>query len=158
MRRAAMRAFSRLPRWMRRRIIHAYAPSYTVGAVLALIRSDGRILLVEQRHSPGWALPGGLLRRGEDSTRGLVREVAEEIGIWLDPARLPLPTAVLAPRARRVDVVFIAHEGDAVAGDQGANVYIADHLEVTGVGWFALDQLPEVSEPTVDILRGAQLL
>src|SRR5438105_4547980 len=103
-----MRVFRRLPRPMRRMIIRLITPSYTVGAVLALQRSDGTLLLVEQRHSPGWALPGGLLRRRELPSDGLVREVEEEVGIRLDPASLASPTAVLSPRVRRVDIVYLS--------------------------------------------------
>ncbi|MBV9486401.1 MAG: hypothetical protein JO246_10120, partial [Frankiaceae bacterium] len=46
MKRAAMRVFRRLPRPVRRMIIRAITPSYTVGAVLALQRSDQTLLLV----------------------------------------------------------------------------------------------------------------
>jgi 8-oxo-dGTP diphosphatase len=148
-----MRVFRRLPRPVRRMIIRSFTPSYTVGAVLALQRGDGTLLLVEQRHSPGWALPGGLLRRGELPAAGLVREVEEEVGLRLDPAALPLPFAVLAPRVRRVDVVYLMADGDAQAAKRGD-----DKDEVIGVGWFALDALPEVSDATVDILRGVRLL
>jgi ADP-ribose pyrophosphatase YjhB (NUDIX family) len=150
--RLAMSVFRRLPRWLRRRIIHSITPSYSVGAVLALRRADGKLLLVEQRHSPGWALPGGLLRRGEDPADGVVREVREEVGLAIDPAQLPIPYAVIAPLARRVDVTFVVQAG---AGTDGA--HIADDLEVTGVGWFDLDALPDVSEPTIDILRAVRL-
>jgi 8-oxo-dGTP diphosphatase len=151
--RLAMRVFRRLPRPLRRVIIRSFTPSYTVGAVLALQRSDGSLLLVEQRHSPGWALPGGLLRRGETPSEGLLREVEEEVGVVLDPARLPLPLAVLAPRVRRVDVVYVSARGDEFAPRRGP-----DEDEVTRVGWFALDSLPEVSDATVDILQGVRLL
>jgi len=151
--RLAMSVFRRLPRWLRRRIIHSMTPAYTVGAVLALIRADGKLLLVEQRHSPGWALPGGLLKKGEDPSAGVVREVSEEVGLAIDPSRLPIPYAVIAPIARRVDVVFVSRAGEG-AGD----AHIADDLEVTGVGWFDFDALPDVSEPTIDILRGVRLM
>jgi 8-oxo-dGTP diphosphatase len=151
--RAAMRVFRRLPRPVRRLIIRSVTPSYTVGAVLALQRSDGELLLVEQRHSPGWALPGGLLRRGETPSDGLVREVEEEVGLVLDPARLPLPFTVLAPRVRRVDVVYVSASGDDFAPRRGD-----DEDEVTGVEWFALDALPDVSDATIDILHGVRLL
>src|SRR5581483_3242078 len=113
MRRTAMRVFRRLPRPVRRVSIRAITVSYTVGAVLVLRREDGSILLVEQRHSPGWALPGGLLRRRESSAAGLAREVEEEVGLRLDIDRLPLPVAVLAPRVRRVDIVYLVDDGDA---------------------------------------------
>jgi 8-oxo-dGTP diphosphatase len=148
-----MRVFRRLPRWLRRRIIRTLTPSYSVGAVVALFDVDGKILLVEQRHSRGWALPGGLLHRGEDALDGLLREVHEEVGLDLDPAALPVPYAVLAPIPRRVDIVFVSR-----ADDGATQPRIADQLEVTGIGWFALDALPEVSEPTMDILRGVRLL
>jgi 8-oxo-dGTP diphosphatase len=148
-----MRVFRRLPRPVRRLIIRSFTPSYTVGAVLALQRSDGSLLLVEQRHSPGWALPGGLLARGESPSDGLLREVKEEVGLVLDPAQMPVPFAVLAPRVRRVDVVYVSARGDEFAPRRGA-----DEDEVTGVGWFALDALPEVSDATVDILHGVHLL
>jgi 8-oxo-dGTP diphosphatase len=150
-----MRVFRRLPRPSRRLIIRSFTPSYTVGAVLALQRSDGTLLLVEQRHSPGWALPGGLLRRGELPGEGLVREVEEEVGLVLDPARLPLPVAVLAPRVRRVDVVYVVGDGH---GDELSPRRGDDKDEVIGVGWFPLDALPEVSDATLDILRGVRLL
>lgn len=147
-----MSVFRRLPRWLRRRIIHAITPAFSVGAVLALLRGDGKLLLVEQRHSPGWALPGGLLRRGEDPAAGVVREVHEEVGLVVDPARLPIPYAVVAAVARRVDVTYVVRAG---AGTD--DVHIADDLEVTGIGWFDLNALPDVSEPTMDILRAVRL-
>jgi 8-oxo-dGTP diphosphatase len=153
MKRVAMRVFRRLPRPLRRLIIRSFTPSYTVGAVLALQRSDGAILLVEQRHSPGWALPGGLLHRGELPADGLLREVEEEVGIMLDRDQLPLPVAVLAPRVRRVDVVYLSADGDGHRPRRGD-----DRDEVTGFGWYALDALPEVSDATLDILHGVRLL
>jgi 8-oxo-dGTP diphosphatase len=153
MRRTAMRVFRRLPRFLRRFIIRCATPSYTVGAVLLAQRSDGEILLVEQRHTVGWALPGGLLRRGELPHEGLVREVAEEVGMALDPALLPLPHPVLAPRVRRIDIVYVVIEADSMQPRRGD-----DEDEVIGVGWFGLDQLPELNDATLDILHGVRLL
>ena len=144
--------FRRLPDPMRRSIIHAATPSYTVGAVAVLRRGDGRIAMVRQRHSEGWALPGGLLQRGEPTGVGLVREIAEELGITLDLADLPIPYAAVNAQVRRVDVVYFI---DAPAGTK---LRREDEVEVTGTGWFALDALPLVSEPTVDILRAVRLL
>jgi ADP-ribose pyrophosphatase YjhB (NUDIX family) len=153
MRRAAMRVFRRLPRPVRRMVIRSFTPSYTVGAVLVLQRADGTILMVEQRHSPGWALPGGLLRRGELPGDGLVREVEEEVGLSLDPATLPIPCSVLAPRVRRIDIVYLLADRDGITARRGA-----DKDEVMGVGWFALDALPELNDATLDILRGVRLV
>ena len=147
-----MTLFRQLPRPARRFIIHAATPSYTVGAVAVLQRRDGSIALVEQRHSLGWALPGGLLSRRESASAGLVREIVEELGIMLDQEALPLPYAAVNPDARRVDVVYFIEAPD------GVGLHSEDEVEVTGVGWFRLDALPPISEPTAEILRAVQLL
>jgi ADP-ribose pyrophosphatase YjhB (NUDIX family) len=151
-RRQALAAFRRLPDPLRRVVVHAVTPSYTVGAVAVMRRADGRIALVRQRHSEGWALPGGLLRRGEATAIGLVREIAEELGLVLDPSYLPIPYAAVNARVRRVDVVYF------VDAPKGTKLRREDDIEVTGTGWFALDNLPEISEPTADILRAVRLL
>jgi 8-oxo-dGTP pyrophosphatase MutT (NUDIX family) len=147
-----MRVFRRLPRPIRRLVIRSFTPAYTVGAVLVLRRPDGALLMVEQRHSPGWALPGGLLRRGELPGDGLVREVEEEVGLVLDRATLPLPYTVLAPRVRRIDVVYVMDDEQTGTAGRGE-----DTDEVIGVGWFTVDALPELNDATMDILRGVRL-
>ena len=152
MKKAAFAAFRRLPGPMRRAAVHVGAPSYSVGAVAVLRRPDGRVVFVDQRHSSGWALPGGLLRRGEPAAEALVREVCEEIGLNLDALHLPVPLAAVSAGARRVDVVFVIDVPEDVV------VRAADSVEVRSVGWFALDALPDVTEPTAEILRAVRLL
>ncbi|HUR13322.1 MAG TPA: NUDIX domain-containing protein [Mycobacteriales bacterium] len=146
MRAAAMAAFGRLPAGLRRVLVRLGSPSYTVGAVLVLRLADGRVLLVDQRHTGAWALPGGLLRRGEDPVAGVVREVAEEVDVVLDPAELGVPQALVAPRAQRVDLVFVLDTAD----DRHART--GDAAEVKRIGWFHPTGWPELSEPTRDIL------
>ncbi len=133
--RAGLTVFGRLPAWVRRRAVHAGAPSYTVGAVLVLRDPDGRILLVRQRHTGGWALPGGLLRHGETPESAVTREVAEELGIAVSAESLPPPTAVVDPRARRVDLVF-GLRPEVVEPT-------VDGLEVLDAQWFAPEAVPE---------------
>jgi len=145
-----MEAFGLLPSWLRRRLIRAGTPSYTVGAVLVLRRPDGRLLLVDQRHTGAWALPGGLLHRNEDAVEGLVREVAEEVGVQVSPEELPVPLAVVAARAKRVDLVFL------LDSDDERDARAEDPAEVRRVGWFHLEELPDVTEPTLDILDVVQ--
>ena len=147
-----MAAFRYLPAPVRRAAVHAGAPSYTVGAVALMRRPDGCLLLVDQRHSDGWALPGGLLRRGESAAAAVVREVREEVGIALDPTTLPVPHAVVTAPVRRVDVAFTLDvPADVEAHEE-------DDAEVKRLGWHAMNDLPPLSRPTTDILRALRIL
>lgn len=147
-----MVAFRLMPAPLRRAAVRAGTPSYTVGAVAVLRHGDGRVLFVDQRHSEGWALPGGLLRRGECPDDAVIREVAEEVGVTLAPSSLPLPLAAVNARLRRVDLVYVL---DAPAG---ADPHQEDEAEVRRVGWYPVSGLPDVSDPTLEILRAVRLL
>ncbi len=141
-----MRAFRSFPTPLRRFLVRLGTPSYTVGAVLVLSREDGCVLLVDQRHSAGWALPGGHLRRGEDPVDGVLREVREEVGLRLERTQLPPPIALVDAPAQRVDLVFVLdHDGQQPRR--------ADEDEVLRLGWFALDALPDITESTRAILQ-----
>src|SRR3954464_4689237 len=103
-RRVALRIFRALPRPLRILAVRIIAPGHTVGALCFLERDDGRVLLLRQYHRDGLTLPGGLLNRGEDPARAVVREVREETGLAVE-VDLPFATLV-APGSRRVDVLF----------------------------------------------------
>lgn len=50
---------------------------------------DGRLLLVRHSYGPGgWALPGGGLGRSEQPEAAARREIAEEVGMELEGARV----------------------------------------------------------------------
>lgn len=99
----ALQVFRRLPPPVRRGLVRAGTPGFTVGAVLA-VQHEGTVLVLRQPHRAGWSLPGGLLDRGEAPHRGVERELREETGLHVRVG-LPLTTQV-NPRLRRVDVVY----------------------------------------------------
>lgn len=64
------------------------APYIGAGAVTAVVRQDGRLLLIERLDDGHWDLPGGFLQLGENATHAAVREVREETGLLVQVQRL----------------------------------------------------------------------
>lgn len=139
---AALLAFRKMPAPVRRSMVRAGTPSYTVGAVVAIERGD-RILFLRQPHRLGWSLPGGLLDRGERPAEGVAREVFEETGLRIEVG-LPL-TCMVNARVRRVDVIYrleVDHEPAVRVGGEAK-----DHR------WMRVQDLPEADGPTHEILQ-----
>ncbi|MCO6010294.1 NUDIX domain-containing protein [Actinoallomurus purpureus] len=60
-----------------------------VGAIVH--DAEGRLLLIRRGQPPGegmWSLPGGRAEAGESDADAVVREVAEETGLRVDPGPL----------------------------------------------------------------------
>ena len=141
-----LRAFARLPRRVRRLLIHWGAPSYSVGAMCVIERENGDVLLVKQSYRDGWGAPGGLLGRGEDPAVGARREAKEEVGLDVDTIGEPLVTIDVT--ARRVDVIFRCRIQPPVPDDiSPASVEIAE------TRWFPKDALPTMQKETAEALR-----
>jgi 8-oxo-dGTP diphosphatase len=136
-RRLALRTFRALPRPLRVLAVRWIAPGHTVGA-LCFVEAGGRVLLLRQHHRDGWTLPGGLVNRGEDATAAVQREVREETGLRVEVG-LPFAT-LIAPRSRRVDILF------HVAVD--APVQVRPAGEAVRADWLQPDQVGDVDEPT----------
>lgn len=146
---AALLAFRHLPAPVRRGVVRAVTPGFTVGAVVA-VEHDGEVLFLRQPHRVGWSLPGGLLDAGERPADGVAREVHEETAMRVEVG-LPVTTQVNA-RVRRVDVVYRLRTPTrprVVVGGEAK-----DHR------WIALDRLPEADDSTreiVDLLLRTQV-
>lgn len=138
-----LKIYKRLPRRGRLAIVHALAPSYTVGSICIIEREDGRVLLVRHSYRNAWGFPGGLLNRGEGPEEGAVREAMEECAITIEV--VGEPAVVVAPEPRRVDVVYRCRtdEPDGVR---------AMPPEVTEVAWFPADGLPELQHEAAGAL------
>lgn len=147
--------FGRLPRRVRVLAVRAGTPGFTVGSLVLLQRSGDRssVLLVHQRHTRQWALPGGLLRRGEGASAGLRREVLEELGLSLELVQTAHAVGVLVdPGPRRVDVLFAC----TLAAD--APTPLPGHVEVSSVQWCNVGSLPPITPITAQVLAEYEAL
>lgn len=145
------RAWSRLPRPVRRWLVRRATPSYTLGAI-AVIEQDGAVLLVRLAYRSAWGLPGGLLARGEHPEEAVVREVAEEVCLDVEPVHPP--TVVVTPHVRRCDVVYRCRiVGPAAAANGGRPEVVPCSPELLEARWFDLDGLPPLHEEASGALR-----
>jgi 8-oxo-dGTP pyrophosphatase MutT (NUDIX family) len=126
--------------------VRLVAPSYTVGAICLIERDDGRVLLVRQVYRNNWGVPGGLTKRGESIAACARREVYEEIGLPIE--LVGEPAVVVDAPPQRVDVVYRARLADGADPDAAA----PQSPEIREVGWFALDELPQLQHEAVSAL------
>ena len=141
-----LQAFGRLPRRVRRALIHWGAPSFSVGAMCVIERDDDDLLLVRQSYRDGWGVPGGLLRRREEPADGATREAEEEIGVIVELQGEPV--VVIDARVRRIDVVFRCRIRPPVP-----DVVTPASVEIAEVRWFPRDALPRMQRETAEALR-----
>ena len=145
-RKAFYNAFYRLPGRWRRRLVRLLKQRYTVGSVVLVRTTDGKLLLLRQPPGNGWSLPAGLLDRGERPEQAAIRELGEEAGIRLGPDGVEpaVPNAVVHPEGW-VDFVFLATvEPDTPVAVDGAEVYEA--------AFHPVDALPPLTVPTAKLL------
>lgn len=142
-------------------IVREYRDAPLVGVGALIWRSDtGQVLLVQRSREPSlgmWALPGGLVEIGETLADALIREVAEETGLRVQPGPF---IGSFEPIVRDddgrvrfhyvvLDYLVYWEEGEPRAGDDAA-----------AAGWFApsaLDTLPMSPATRVMIRKGLGL-
>jgi ADP-ribose pyrophosphatase YjhB (NUDIX family) len=144
--RGLLRLYRVLPALLRRWVVRLLAPSYTVGAICAIERPDGHLLLVRHAYRRRWGIPGGLLKRGEDPATGARREVFEEVGIAVE--LVGPPAVVVDAHPQRVDVIYRARP---VSLSEVGEVRPMSP-EIVEVAWFAPHALPELQAETAEAL------
>lgn len=116
-------------------------------AVAVVLRHNGRVLM--GRRGPGaraagkWSFPAGFVERGEVVEVAAVREVREETGF--DIALGPLVGLLSSPGET---VVLAVYTGTIAGGAQQPGD------DLTELGWFAPNDLPELAFPhDLDIIE-----
>ena len=142
--RLVFRTWARLPRRARNFLIHRGTPSFYVGAMCVIERTDGSLLLVRNSYRQGWGFPGGLLNRGETPLEAVRRETQEEVGV--DVVLDENPKVVVEPGARRVDIIFTARPA---AESEPPRPRSPEILEAR---WFPATELPDLQGEAVAAL------
>ncbi|HEV8652982.1 MAG TPA: NUDIX hydrolase [Actinomycetes bacterium] len=109
--------------------------------VRAFVERDGEVLLVRERADGRWSLPGGWADVGSSPAEMAVREVAEESGYQVRATRLLAvwERARHNPTPSLSSVYKLAIACEITGGRPEAG------YETLGVGWFGVDDLPELS-------------
>lgn len=94
----------------------------------------GRLLVVRRRDDPGrglWSVPGGRVEAGESDAEALVREMAEETGLVVEPGELV--GRVLRGRYAIADYRCAIVGGTVRAGDDASDARWCDLTDLTGL-------------------------
>ena len=130
-------------------------PAVTTDIVIFTIReAQLKVLLVKRKGEPyraKWALPGGFVNPDENLRQSAERELAEETGVsdvfleqlytFGDPGR--------DPRERIITVAYYA----LIPSDK---IELKAATDAEAVGWFAMDEVPELAFDHVKILNKAK--
>jgi ADP-ribose pyrophosphatase YjhB (NUDIX family) len=117
-------------------------PLHLPGVTAVVFDDEGRVLLVRRADNHRWTLVTGCLEPGEQPAVGAVREVAEETAVQvraerlLSVAALPLMTFENGDQTYWLNVTFQC----SVAGGEAR----VNDDESIDVGWFGLDDLPDL--------------
>ena len=126
--------FNAFPVRGQRRFMSAANDRFLVGVTGLGVDRQGRVLLARHRFgAPKWRFLGGFLHVRERVEDALAREIREETGLAIEVG--PVLEIVTGYRWARVELVFAFR----VAG--GTEALTA---EVAELGWFGVDELPEV--------------
>ncbi|NNE74395.1 MAG: NUDIX hydrolase [Acidimicrobiales bacterium] len=149
LRRAAYWTFESLPRFLRRRVVGAFMPSYVLAASCVIEGPDGRILVARSAYRRTWVFPGGLLDRNETPDDCVRREVFEEVGldVKLDSRTITL----IDPESRRIDFLYAGRVTDATV--------TLDPAEMSDYEWVRREDMDDFVERHVTMIdRKLELL
>ncbi len=128
------------------RAIHLEENPTWLPVVALALRDESRRLLLQRRpdhkhHGGLWEFPGGKVEDGENPRFALCREIAEELGITIEPQALQ--PALVADEGLQNPVVLILYSADRWTGQVTA-------LDGQQWGWFLQEKAKALPMPPMD--------
>jgi 8-oxo-dGTP pyrophosphatase MutT (NUDIX family) len=111
-------------------------PKHSVSVAAAITDDHGRFLAIRRADNGRWEPPGGVLELHESIEAGLIREVAEETGLTVEPVAL---TGVYKNMQRGIVALVFRCEITDNAGEPPPS-------EVDEIAWLSPHQLSRMSE------------
>jgi ADP-ribose pyrophosphatase YjhB (NUDIX family) len=130
--------YRRTPPIVARAMLWTINATFNVSVAGMFLDTSGKVLLFRHvfRHRYPWGLPGGFIGAGESPEAGLVRELREEAGLDVRPARI---VAVNMIAARHLELVL--------AGELDASRPMRFSHEIFEARFFACNALPADMPP-----------
>lgn len=98
-------------------------PRKRISSGCLLYDAQGRLLLVDPTYKKYWEIPGGAVEAGESPWAACVREVREELGLDITPARLLCVDYSAETRTRTESLNFI-FDGGCLSNDDIARIVL----------------------------------
>lgn len=113
--------------------------------VRGVVFKDGKILMVQEKWDGRWTIPGGWADIGLSPAEVAAKEVREEAGLEVRPVKmLAMLDKKFYPHPASPYHIYKVFMGCEITGGE-----IATGLESLGVGFFAPDDLPELSSQRI---------
>jgi 8-oxo-dGTP diphosphatase len=131
-----LRIWRLLPPWLEGLASAIVRPHYQVPAGAIIFNEQGQLLLCQHtyRRQYPWGLPGGDIKFGEDPAEAVRRELREETGLSVQATRL-----LLIETSKEIRKVTLTYLCSGVSGT------FVPSDEVSGIRYFDMDALPELS-------------
>ncbi len=130
-----------VPYRIRTKSVRIFQPKFTVSVVGLITNENSEVLILDHFFRPrfSWGLPGGFLNTNEKPEDGIRREIFEEAGLEIEHLRLLNVRTV----GTHIEILFRGETNGEARVNSG---------EIRGLGWFTLENLPEMSEIQIHFL------